>query len=64
MGVGRTRRWPRLLAMALVEVLALVVLLVLVANLIPLVAPPPTAPTPVVPADAIRDCPALADGCR
>ncbi|MBV9355350.1 MAG: hypothetical protein JO023_07460 [Chloroflexi bacterium] len=45
------------------EVVALVVLLVLVANLIPLVAPPPTAPTPVVPADAIRDCPALADGC-
>jgi hypothetical protein len=46
-------------------VVALIALIILVANVvIPLAAPTPGAPTPTVPAGALRDCPRLVPGCR
>jgi hypothetical protein len=46
------------------EAVVLVALIVLVANLIPLVAPPPTAPTVTIPTAALRDCPRSVPACR
>jgi hypothetical protein len=48
----------------LVEVVGLVALLLFAANVaIPWAAPPPNAPTPTIPLDALRDCPPGLRGC-
>jgi hypothetical protein len=54
----------RYLVIALIEAFAIVALVFIVANLIPLVAPPPTAPQPTVPRAAIHDCPRSIVACR
>jgi hypothetical protein len=54
----------RYLVIALIEAFAIVALVFIVANLIPLVAPPPTAPRPTVPSAAIHDCPRSIVACR
>jgi hypothetical protein len=46
------------------EAVALVVLMVVVANVVIPLAAPPSLPTPTIPGQALRDCPRQVPGCR
>jgi len=49
---------------ALVEIVAIAVVMVLAVGVIPRVAPPPSVPTATVPADVRHDCPRTLRPCR
>jgi len=62
-----TRRWTkgkRLALVALVEIVAIAVAMVLAVGVIPSVAPPPSVPTATVPGDVRHDCPRTLRPCR
>lgn len=55
----------RIVLLAVAEAIGLILLLIVVATVvIPRAAPPPSLPTPVVPAEALRDCQPGIPGCR